>query len=179
MFSTWFRFEWCMIYYVTIKWLPVVLNQLFISRKRQPSTALHPIVRVLHHKVKLFYIVLQLIEWGFVLCIKIACKAWHVGSAGLKRCLHKLGNFTFKKDCAALRVNEAIDTAIGCGLSNEAHREFLPRKTKVMLSCSFNSKWRSTIANKMKCFSCKEGIPFGSETFKRRLANSVTVRISA
>ena len=97
--------------YISIKVTPSILsislaasflNQLFIFRKRRPSTSSHPIIRVLHHKVYSFVACSQV-----VLCIEIAYMGWHVASAGLERCLCKptcVNSFTCASNVFSLKI---------------------------------------------------------------------------
>ena len=66
----------------------------------------------------------------------------------------------------------AIDTIDGWGLSNEACRELIPKKSKVMLY--FLLILRSVSVLKVDVLPGA-----GCEAYKRRLACSIIVRISA
>ena len=79
----------------------------------------------------------------------------------------------------------AIDTIDGRGLSNKARCELLPKSSKIILYVPFVSQEKPFnqlyITNKTERFSFKSGcaMQFAKPAYKRRLAYSVTVRMSA
>ena len=74
----------------------------------------------------------------------------------------------------------AIDTVDGRGLSNEVRRELLPKKSKIMLYLHGKSCLTScTLLTRRSALVYMRVCRAGYGAYKRRLAYSVTERISA
>ena len=54
-------------------------------------------------------------------------------------------------------MTPAIDTVDGHGLSNEVHRDLLPKKTKVTVHIAVKDILPVVITNKLECFCYKSG----------------------